>query len=134
MRLLVILIVCSIAACNTATPGFRDITAQHVEIGETRFLLRQAGALVEVTRTNPTILPRFETTSALARTAVHRATGCDANWIIGDTAVMIIGLSCDGAPPPPKPKRKVSTFCDVIDSYKRRPAGLLELTVDCYLR
>ncbi len=131
-RLTLLLLSLALAACNTASPGFRGIEATVTEVGGNRFQIRQADTLAEVIRTNPTALPKFEVISGQAKTAVLRVTGCEAGWITGDAALMIVGLSCNGAPPPPKPKKPVSTFCDVIDSYRNRGAGLLEITVDCY--
>jgi hypothetical protein len=39
-------------------------------------------------------------------------TGCKAYWVMGDPAMMWIGLACDGVPAPKMPTRDRSFYCD----------------------
>ncbi|WP_231582007.1 hypothetical protein [Puniceibacterium sp. IMCC21224] len=106
--------------------------SQTMVVEDSAFVLRINGPLVEATRTNPEFLPKFPQVARKAGLAAHRATGCTPRWIRGDPAMMIVGLSCDGARPPPKPKRRVSFYCDVLDIDLGSRAGLGRAGLECY--
>ncbi|MGY9049487.1 hypothetical protein P775_03365 [Puniceibacterium antarcticum] len=132
MRCLLILPLLTIVACNTAGPGFRGIAPVRQEVDGSRFLLRVNGTLVEVIRTSPEAFPRFETVAQKAGLAAHDLTGCIPHWIRGDAAMMVIGLSCNGSPPPPKPRRSARFSCDVFDTYAAPARTIRDLQLDCY--
>lgn len=131
MRCLIALCLLFLAACNTAGPGFRGVPAQTVTVEGSRFLLRINGPLAEATRTSPEFLPKFADVARKAGLATYRATGCEPRWIRGDPAMMIVGSSCNGAKPPPKPKRRVSFSCDVLDDWRSGNATRI-VGLECY--
>ena len=118
-----------LTACNTAGPGFRGTEAVKTEYEGSKFLLRQRGAIVEATRTNPEMLPRFEIIARRAGIATQLHTGCKAEWVEGDAAMMLIGLSCNGEKAPKKPKRQNMLYCDILDLQGRD--GLYSGTLEC---
>ena len=135
MKLLCILLLFPLlflAGCNTAGPGFRGIEPVKQEVEGSRFLLRVNGTLVEATRTSPEAFPRFGTVARKAGIAAHAVTGCIPHWIRGDPAMMVIGLSCNGSRPPPKPRRQASFSCDVFDTYAFPARDIGDLGLQCY--
>lgn len=119
-----------LAACNTAGPGFRGIDPVVREFEGSRFLIRRDGPVAEVIRTNPEFNPRFDTVARKAALTLQDMTGCTAAWVRGDPAMMVIGLSCDGAKAPAKPKRQASFSCDIEDVY--RSGASIDLGLRCY--
>lgn len=122
-----------LTACNAGGPGFRGVPHLKQEVAGSRFLLRTRGAYAEVIRVSPERLPRFETVAQKASVAVFRETGCVPRWIIGDPAVMTMGLSCNGALAPPKPKRRKTLVCDAYDGHYSRGADSYSFGLDCAL-
>ncbi len=110
-------------------PGFRGVEPIRTEYGGSTFLLRVQGNIVEATRTNPEMLPRFETVAKKAGLAAQRQTGCKAAWIEGDAAMMLIGMSCNGEPAPKKPKRQNMLYCDILDLQGRE--GVYSGSLQC---
>lgn len=121
-----------LAACNTGGPGFRGIEPVKKEVDGSRFLMRFNGQLVEAIRTSHEIFPQFETVARKAGIAAHEQTGCIPHWIRGDAALMVIGLSCNGARPPPKPKRRARFHCDIYDTYAAPARNIRDLGLECY--
>lgn len=113
-----------LAACDTAGPGFRGLDQTHVDYEGSRFTLRRQGDVVEAIRTNPEMLPKFETVARKAGIATQIETGCTAAWVVGDPSMMWIGLSCEGAKAPPIPRKTRVIFCDLSDLTPR--GGSLE--------
>ncbi len=64
------------------------------------FTLRRRAAIVEAIRTNSEWLPKFQEVAPKAAIATQAWTGCKAAWVVGDPAMMWIGLSCEGSPAP----------------------------------
>lgn len=124
-------ILCLLAACNTAGPGFRDAPEVTRSVDGSTFLIRVRDNMAEIIRTNPEFLPRAETIFDRAGRAVQDATGCDAAWVSGDPAMMLAGLSCDGAPPPPKPRRRSSVICNVTEYEVFGGASARALGLEC---
>lgn len=120
-------------ACNTASPGFRGTDPVQTDVGAFRFQIRQSNNMAEVIRTNFVPGPRYKEVEAEAKIAITKVTGCKAGWIEGDAALMIAGLSCNGAPAPDKPKRKPKLLCDVFNTYTGRNSGYSAYEVECDL-
>lgn len=116
---------CILMACNTGGPGFRGVPAVTRSVDDSTFLIRVARPMAEATRTSPEMLPRFGVVARRAAQAVEQESGCSVAWIQGDPAMMVLGLSCDGAKPPRKPKRKARFSCDAtnVTYSKSRKAG-----------
>ncbi|MCA0963808.1 hypothetical protein [Salipiger bermudensis] len=122
MRGLVIILFLLSAACNTGGPGFRGLPAQRIEVEGSRFLLRVNGAIAEATRISPEFPARFDPIAERAQKAAFLQTGCEPDWVTGDPAVLVMGLSCDGAPSPKKPRRgRIS--CAIFNGYASAGLG-----------
>ena len=125
MRILsVFLIILGLAACDTAGPGFRGTDKIVREYDGSRFTMRRKGDVIEAIRTNPEMLPRFQPVARKAGIAAQIETGCKAAWVVGDPSMMWIGLSCNGAKAPRKPRKSKMFFCDLYDVTSR--GGTLE--------
>jgi hypothetical protein len=91
-----ILVAASLAACNTASPGFMGVEAQTVTVDGSTFDVRRKGSLVEVIRTNRELVLSLGGIIPRATEAVVTATGCtpkDGTWS-GDPAVMRVRVDC----------------------------------------
>lgn len=103
-----------LAGCNTPSPGFYGTQSVTRDLGGHRFLVRVKADQAEVTRTSAQWRPELSHIQGLATKAAQEVSGCKVAWIEGDVALMVVGLSCNGAPAPPKPKRKKSIYCDIM--------------------
>jgi hypothetical protein len=117
------LIVTVVTGCNTGGPGFRGVAPRTAEVEGSRFILRRRSDVVEAIRTSPEWLPRLAFVARKAAIAAEDMTGCKATWVQGDPAMMLIGMSCDGARPPAMPKRKQVLECDLSDFSSRDGIG-----------
>ncbi len=104
-----------LAACDGASPAFRDAHKVTTVVEGSRFTLRVRDNMVEAIRTSPEMLPRYDEVARKAAFAAERETGCKVAWAEGDPAMLLMGMSCNGAPPPPKPRRREMLFCDIVD-------------------
>lgn len=112
-------------ACNTAGPGFRGVDPVKVVEDGATFLIRVKDHRAEVIRTNAEPFPKFAQVAEKAKKATARVTQCTADWVVGDPAMMTIGLACNGQPAPPKPVRKPSFVCDILE-------GRHDALIECY--
>ncbi len=116
MRLLPLIALLGLVACDAAGPGFsRSAKVQRVVDGS-QFTLRRQGDVVEAIRTSSELLPRFQVIGRRAAIAAWQGTGCTPSWVLGDPAMMWVGLSCDGRPAPQMPKRPRLLECAVFDA------------------
>jgi predicted small secreted protein len=91
-----ILVAASLAACNTASPGFMGADVQTVTVDGSTFDVRRKGDRVELIRTNREAVFSLRSIVPLAAEAVVAATGCapkDGTWT-GDQAVMRVRVDC----------------------------------------
>ncbi|XAY81197.1 hypothetical protein ABFK29_00010 [Sagittula stellata E-37] len=107
-------LILGLAACDAAGPGFSGAEKVIREQDGARFTLRRRGDLVEAIRTNPEVLPRFRSVAPKAGIAAQRWTGCRAAWVMGDPAMMVIGMDCAGRTPPKMPKRRHTMYCELF--------------------
>ncbi len=129
MRFLTVFLMCFPLACSMAGPGFRGVTPVTREVEGSRFLLRVKDRMAEVTRTSFEFPARFGPISERAQKAVHLETGCEPEWVTGDPAMMVMGLSCNGEPAPPEPRNR-SISCEIFDAvYSERFGG--SAAVEC---
>ncbi|MCC1490993.1 hypothetical protein [Cognatishimia sp. F0-27] len=113
-----------LAGCDTAGPGFRSAEPVTRVVEGSRFTLRFRGDLVEAIRTSPEMLPRFEDVARKAGLAAQaERPGCVTDWVEGDPAVVLLGLSCNGGKAPKRPKRKALLLCDLYDLSTRDSVG-----------
>ncbi|EPX79573.1 hypothetical protein [Salipiger mucosus] len=94
------------------------------------FTIRVRDRMAEVIRTNTEWPARYDAISARAQKAVFLETGCTPEWVTGDPAMMLMGLSCDGEPAPPEPRSR-SIACEIMDAhYSERLGGSASL--ECF--
>ncbi|WP_146584943.1 hypothetical protein [Puniceibacterium confluentis] len=132
MKLVFLLALTLLMACNTGGPGFRGIVPVERQVDGSRFLLRVNGPLVEAIRINPEAFPAFHDIVRKAGIAAQEVTGCTPQWARGDPALVVLGLACEGAPAPPKPRRRAGFTCNILDTYATPPRRPRDLTLDCY--
>lgn len=128
MALLSCLVLC---ACDTASPAMWQAETVRTQVEGSAFTLHIKDGMVEAVRTSPEVFPRFDAVARKAAFAAQRQTGCDVAWAEGDPAIVLMGLSCNGLPPPPRPKRRKTIYCDVVDVYTR--GDLTDAAVECDL-
>jgi len=116
MRLFPVILLLGLTACDTAGPGFSGLPKTTHTVDGATFTLRQRGPVVEAIRTNPEMLPRFQSVAPKAGVAAQLQTGCTAEWVVGDPAMMWVGLSCDGQRAPKRPKKPRSFACELFYS------------------
>lgn len=124
MRLLTIIALLGLAACDTAGPGFSRSEKIVREFEGSRFTLRRSGDVVEAIRTSTEWLPRFQPVARRAGVLAWMETGCIPEWVMGDPAMMWVGLSCEGRAAPKMPKRPQTLSCTVEDAGQ----GVLDVT------
>lgn len=112
-----------LVACDGAGPGYRGQEKTVIEVEGSRFTLRRRGDVVEAIRTNPEWLPNLAQVGPKAAFAAEQMTGCVPVWLQGDPAMMWVGLSCEGRPAPPMPKRRKVLDCDLTNFHSRGGLG-----------
>ncbi|WP_418594589.1 hypothetical protein [Ponticoccus sp. (in: a-proteobacteria)] len=113
MRLVSLLLCLGLAACDAAEPGFRGAERVVSRVEGSTFTLRIRGDMAEAIRTSPEAFPLFRTVARRAAIAAQVKTGCRADWVQGDPAMMLIGLACEGRRPPKIPKARRDLYCDL---------------------
>lgn len=115
MRWFSCVLLLGLAACDVAGPGFLGAERVTRQVEGSRFTLRFQNGLVEAIRTSPEWLPRFEVIARHAGIAAQMESGCKAEWVEGDPAMMWIGLSCNGEKAPKRPRRPKTLYCVFSD-------------------
>jgi len=101
-RLVVLVCMALVAACNTPGPQFRGVTPVRVEVAQSAFDVRIAGLWAQVIRLTPEWAPRSAAIVPRAVVAIERVSACRVARLGGDQAVLVAALDC-GAGPPPHP-------------------------------
>ncbi len=91
---LVIPILLTLSACNTAGPHFRGLPAQTVTVDGSTFDVRVRGELAEAIRTNSEYAPRFGPIEDRAARAMALVSGCKVREVRGDQAQATGLLDC----------------------------------------
>lgn len=128
------LLLCGIAACNTAGPHFRGLPATIISIDGASFAVRVNGDLAEAIRLNPQYAPRFGPLQAYAGRAIAEVSGCKVLEVRGDAAQATGILDCgDGGPVIDRKRPQGEYDCLTIDSYISPATHELVLDLDCTL-
>ena len=131
MRALLLLFCLALGACTAGGPGFAGRPAMWLSEGGSDFVVRRNGAVAEAIRTDFDPLPRWPLVSDRAARAVEDWTGCTAAWATGDVTLLRIGLSCGGAPAPPRPAPPLLLDCAVLAETEDADGDPAELSLDC---
>lgn len=107
-----------VAACNTASPGFRGVAPVRVTVAPSVFDVRVKDGQAEAIRINAEYAPRMGPIAPRAAIAIEQVSGCKIRRLGGDQAMIRASLNCGGrnAAPPPVPP---SYSCAVLT----RPAN-----------
>ncbi|MEL7098071.1 MAG: hypothetical protein AAGM84_04510 [Pseudomonadota bacterium] len=100
-----------LAACNTASPGFRGIDATRITIDGSTFDVRVRELRAEAIRINAEYAPRFGPIEGRAARAMAQVSGCRVARVSGDQALAFGALDCGGGAPPMRYKGHVEIEC-----------------------
>ncbi len=114
MRLIFVLSLFVLSACNAPTPFFRDVPAQRVTIDGSVFDIRLRGELAEAVRINPQYAPRLGPIEGRAARAMVAVSGCPVRLVSGDQALLLGQLDCDGQGPLYVPGPPVTLDCERV--------------------
>lgn len=92
--------VLALTACGGPSPYFAGRPATRIAVDGSVFDVRQRGDLAEAVRLNRQYAPRFGPIRAQAGFAMATVTGCRVRAVLGDQAVALGRLDCDGSPAP----------------------------------
>lgn len=91
-----ILFLVMLTACGQPSPYFSGIPATRMEVAGSVFDVRVRGELAEALRRNVEYAPRLGPIRGRAGVAMQRVSGCRVEHVLGDAAVTLGLLDCDG--------------------------------------
>lgn len=94
MRLILLLLLPILAACDSPSVAFMGVPAQRMEVEGSVFSMRIDGDRVESIRVSREVLPSRATILARAEQAIAQASGCEVRGIDGDQAIQRARLKC----------------------------------------
>lgn len=89
-----VLLLC--AGCAAPYGHFTGAAVTRVSVADSVFDVRVRGELAEAVRRNPQYAPRFGPIRARAGFAMAQVSGCRVTSVLGDQAVAVGTLDCDG--------------------------------------
>lgn len=95
LRYLVLLLILQ-GACHAPTKHFRQSPVSRIAVDGALFDVRVRGNLAEAIRRNPQYAPRLGPLRDQAGFAMARVSGCRVRDVLGDQALMVGVLDCDG--------------------------------------
>ena len=131
MRLVLILVVLTTAACNTPSREFRGVEARRIAVEGSTFDVRVRGELAEAIRVNAEYAPRMGPIADRAALAVATVSGCVVTRVTGDQALTVAQLDCDGRPNDYVPPPAVSFECERIGDPLRLDGDPRYADYDC---
>lgn len=96
MRLVLILAVFQMAGCSTPSQHFVDAPVNKITVDGAQFDVRVRGELAEAIRRNMQYAPRLGVLRAKAGLAMQKVSGCTVEHVLGDAAVTLGLLDCNG--------------------------------------
>ena len=82
------------AACDSPSLSMQNVPATRVEVSGMTFAVRRRDERAEAMRVSRHMLPSKRRTLDAGARAIEQATGCDANRIEGDQAIILARLDC----------------------------------------
>ena len=107
MRVIFLLSMLFLAACNAPTGYFRGGPPARIAVNGSVFDVRARGTLAEAIRVNPEYAPRFGPIRGRAALAMALATGCSVSRVLGDQAQAVGRLDCPAATAVRVPVRRI---------------------------
>lgn len=96
MRCILILAVLLMVGCSAPSRHFADVPATTITVDGAQFDVRVRGELAEAIRRNAQYAPRLGFLRAKAGLAMQKVSGCTVEHVLGDAAVTLGLLDCDG--------------------------------------
>jgi hypothetical protein len=123
-RLIALLCVSLLVACDTPSPGFRGIDPVRITIGKSTFDVRVKENRAEAVRLNAEWAPRMEAVAPRAVAAIEKVSGCKVRKLDGDQALILARLKCGkGAEAIAPVPERIEYDCDIDDLYINRGLG-----------
>lgn len=85
-----------LTACGQPSAHFADLPATRVEVDGSVFDVRVRGELAEALRRNVEYAPRLGPIRQRAALAMRQVSGCRVEYVLGDAAVTLGLMECDG--------------------------------------
>jgi hypothetical protein len=132
MRLLCVLMVVTLAACDTRSPYFKDVPARRVIVNDLEFSVRHKGRLAEAVRVSSQWMPNLQSVAPFAETAIREATGCDVRELRGDASFILGILACkENSRPQIAPHLRRTPSCEAVDVFVPAGGTIGHLEVEC---
>ena len=92
------ILVCGLGlvGCDSGSPHFRGAEVTRVTVDGAMFDVRVRGELAEAVRRNPQYAPRLGPLRGKAGLAMQQVSGCRVEYVLGDAAVTLGLMDCDG--------------------------------------
>ncbi len=122
-----------LGACNTPSPHFRDMPETRVAVDGSVFDVRVRGNLSEALRVNGQYAPRFGPIRGRAAFAMAQVSGCEVIEVLGDQALAIGILACEGrAPGWTVPTGAISYSCLEVSQWVNEGPGPDYAEFECH--
>ena len=119
-----------LAGCADRNDHFNGSPVTRIAVAGSEFDVRVRGELAEAVRRNPQYAPRFGPIRARAGFAMAEVSGCRIEQVLGDAAVALGLLDCDGRPRS-WPLATGAYDCVQLDSWVSHGQGLEYFDYDC---
>ncbi|QBF29983.1 hypothetical protein [Thalassococcus sp. S3] len=130
MRWFLSVCLCLLCACNAPTRHFRDVPLTRIAVEDSIFDIRIKGELAEAVRINRQYAPRLGPIGPRAARAMAHISGCEVERILGDQAVILGILDCDGVPNT-YPRTSGQYDCITVDRWTNHGLGIETLEFEC---
>ena len=114
MRLLPLIPLLALAACDTASPDFNGVAPVRIKAGASVFEIRVKGRRAEAVRLNPQPAMRLASVGVPAVLAIEAVSGCRVDRLTGDQAMMRATLDCGSGAATPR-ERAPYLECDMFE-------------------
>ncbi|MEB8387927.1 hypothetical protein OO012_11855 [Rhodobacteraceae bacterium KMM 6894] len=95
MRVIFLVILLGVAACDTPGPGFGRVAPVRLTVAGSTFDVRVDGTRAEANRLNTQWAPRFNAMAPRGVAVIEKVSGCRVRKLAGDQARMTAWLDCD---------------------------------------
>lgn len=131
IRLLALLFILLLPACNMPSPGFRGVTATRVTVDGSTFDVRVKDDNAEAMRVNMQYAPRFGVMQTRAATAMAQVSGCEVRTVTGDQALAFGKLKCKGTRKAPPPTTTIALDCEPVRGSGIKEIGQVRIDIEC---
>ncbi len=126
-----LLAVALLAGCARTGRYFRDAPVTRIAVAGSVFDVRVRGDLAEAVRVNPQYAPRFGPVRARAGFAMAQVSGCRVQTVLGDQALALGMLDCDGQSRARALPSSGAFSCIEVDQWLNKGPGPAHVEFDC---